>query len=312
MHADEPDTDTSLVHRLVAAQFPRWAGLAVKPVDSHGTSHVMYRLGERMVVRLPRTAGAAEDIERECTWLPRLAPSLPVPVPVPLGRGEPGDGYPFPWAVYRWLDGEVPAAGRIPDPGRLARDLGGFVTALRRIDPAGGPASYRSETLAARDAATRTAIAGLRIPADADAEPAALTAAWEAALRAPEWPGPPVWIHADLQPGNLLLSGDRLGAVIDFGCMGLGDPAVDLLPAWYVLPAGARDAFRAAATVDDAAWARGRGWALSVALLELNYYRDTNPSMTATARRVVHEVLAAPRQGTRPTPDRPWPGGSGR
>ncbi|MFK0256441.1 aminoglycoside phosphotransferase family protein [Streptomyces sp. NPDC090445] len=312
MHTDEPDTDPSLVHRLIAAQFPRWAGLPVKPVDSHGTSHVMYRLGERMVVRLPRTAGAAEDIERERTWLPRLAPSLPVPVPVPLGRGEPAGGYPFPWAVYSWLDGEVPAVGRIPDPGRLARDLGGFVTALRRIDPAGGPASYRSETLAARDAVTRTAIAGLRTPADTDADPAAVTAAWEAALRAPEWPGPPVWIHADLQPGNLLLSGDRLGAVIDFGCMGLGDPAVDLLPAWYVLPAGARDAFRAAAAVDDAAWERGRGWALSVALLELNYYRDTNPSMTATARRVVREVLADPGQRSRPTPVRPLPGGSGR
>ncbi|MEU2392324.1 aminoglycoside phosphotransferase family protein [Streptomyces sp. NPDC007369] len=298
MHTDEPDTGPPLVRRLIAAQFPRWAGLPVKPVAAHGTSHVMYRLGERMVVRLPRTAGAAEDIERECTWLPRLAPSLPVPVPVPLGRGAPGGGYPFPWAVYRWLDGEVPAAGRIAGPRTLARDLGGFVTALRRTDPAGGPASYRSEPLAARDSATRAAIAGLRAPsdapsdADAGAGPAALTAAWEAALRAPEWPGPPVWIHADLQPGNLLLAGGRLGAVIDFGCAGLGDPAVDLLPAWYVLPAGARDAFRAAADADDAAWARGRGWALSVALLEMNYYRGTNPSMAATARRVVREVLA--------------------
>ncbi|MFD0265041.1 aminoglycoside phosphotransferase family protein [Streptomyces sp. NPDC127106] len=294
MHTDEPDTGPSLVHRLIAQQFPRWAGLPVEPVDRHGTSHVMYRLGERMVVRLPRTAGAAEDIERECTWLPRLAPSLPVPVPVPLGQGAPGEGYPFPWAVYRWLDGEVPAAGAIAEPTALARDLGGFVTALRRIDPAGGFASYRSETLAARDAATRAAIAGLRTPADVDAGRAAVTAAWEAALRAPQWPGPPVWIHADLQPGNLLLAGDRLGAVIDFGCTGLGDPAVDLLPAWYVLPAGTRDAFRAAADVDDATWARGRGWALSVALLELNYYRETNPTMTATARRVVHEVLADP------------------
>ncbi|MFD8410229.1 aminoglycoside phosphotransferase family protein [Streptomyces sp. NPDC059650] len=295
MHADEPDTDGPLVHRLIAAQFPQWAGLPVAPVDRHGTTHAMYRLGERMVVRLPRTAGAVDDIERECTWLPRLAPSLPVPVPVPLGRGVPGEGYPFPWAVYSWLDGEVPAAGRTAGPGRLARDLGGFVAALRLIDTAGGPASYRSETLAARDAAVRDAIAGLRTPADVDADPAEVTAAWEAALRAPHWPHPPVWIHADLQPGNLLLAGDRLGGVIDFGCAGLGDPAVDLLPAWYVLPAGARDAFRAAADADDAAWARGRGWALSVALLELVYYRDTNPVMTATARHVVREVLADPR-----------------
>ncbi|MFD7631111.1 aminoglycoside phosphotransferase family protein [Streptomyces sp. NPDC059851] len=304
MHPDEPDTDVPLVHRLIAAQFPRWAGLPVKPVDAHGTSHVMYRLGDAMVVRLPRTAGAAEDIEREHTWMPRLAPSLPVPVPVPLAKGVPGEGLPFPWAVYRWLDGEAPTVGRIAGPDRLARDLGRFVTALRRIDPAGAPASYRSETLAARDAATRAAIAGLRTPADVDADPAAVTAAWEAALRAPEWPGPPVWIHADLQPGNLLLSGDRLGAVIDFGCTGLGDPAVDLLAAWYVLPAGARDAFRAAAGLDDAAWARGRGWALSVALLELNYYRETNPAMTAKARHVVEELLADPTPVDPPGRDR--------
>lgn len=288
LHADEPDIDTALVHRLVAAQFPRWAGLPVERVGSAGTSNAMYRLGEDMVVRLPRTAGASGDVEKEHTWLPGLAPRLPVAVPVPLVKGRPAEGYPWAWSVFRWLDGETPTPGGITEPGLLAADLAEFVTALHRIDAAGGPPSYRGEPLAARDAAVRAALAELRATVDTGAA----AAVWDAALRARPWPGPAVWIHADLQPGNLLLSRGRLGAVIDFGCLGLGDPAVDLIVAWYVLPGNARNAFRAATRADDAAWTRGRGWALSIALLEAAYYRDTNPVMARIARHVVREVLA--------------------
>ncbi|MFD4946560.1 aminoglycoside phosphotransferase family protein [Streptomyces sp. NPDC058239] len=287
MHADEPDIDVALVHRLIAGQFPQWAGPAVEPVASAGTSNAMYRLGEDMVVRLPRIAGAARDVEKEHRWLPRLAPLLPAPIPVPLGRGMPAAGYPWHWSVYRWLEGGNPAVGHIADPGSLAADLAEFITALHRIDPTDGPPSYRSEPLGARDVATRAAIRELRRVVDAEAA----VAAWEAALRAPERTGPAVWIHADLQPGNLLITDGRLSAVIDFGCLGLGDPAVDLIAAWYLLPADARGIFRTALNADDAAWARGRGWALSTALGELRHYRDMNPPMAAIARHVIHEVL---------------------
>jgi aminoglycoside phosphotransferase (APT) family kinase protein len=289
MHADELDIDEALVRRMVAAQFPQWADLPVELVDSAGTSNAMYRLGADLVVRIPRIPGAAEDIGKEHAWLPRLAPGLPVAVPAPVGLGGPVEGCPWPWSVLRWLDGSNPEAGHSPQPGLLARDLASFTTALHRADPTGGPASYRSESLSDRDGAIRRALAALAdiIPVEA------ATSAWEAALRAPAHSGPPVWIHADLQPGNLLVDGPgRLSAVIDFGCAGLGDPAVDLLPAWYVLPPAARDAFRAAVGADDAAWARGTGWALSVALRELDYYRETNPRMVRTARYVVGEVLA--------------------
>lgn len=287
MHADEVDIDVSLVRRLIAAQFPQWADLPVERIESAGTANAMFRLGGAMAVRLPRIEGAAGDVEKEHRWLPRLAPSLPVAVPVPLVKGMPDEDYPWPWAVYRWLDGETPAVGRIAEPGPLAKDLAEFVAALRRIDPADGPTSYRSEPLAARDVTTRAAIEELRSVVD----PGAATAAWEAALGAPAWPGPAVWIHADLQPGNVLLADGRLSAVIDFGCLGLGDPAVDLITAWYVLPAEARGVFRSALERDDAAWERGRGWALSIALDELRYYRDTNPVMASIARRVIHAVL---------------------
>ncbi|MFE5585090.1 aminoglycoside phosphotransferase family protein [Kitasatospora sp. NPDC056531] len=290
MHADELDIDEALVRRMVAAQFPQWADLPVELVDSAGTSNAMYRLGADLVVRIPRIPGAAEDIGKEHAWLPRLALGLPVAVPAPVGLGEPADGCPWPWSVLRWLEGANPVAGRVAEPALLSADLASFVTAMYRVDPVGGPASYRSETLAARDGAVRRALAALTDVVDTEA----VTSLWDLALRAPDHPGPPVWIHADLQPGNLLVDGaGRLSAVIDFGCVGLGDPAVDLLPVWYVLPASVRDAFRTAVGADAAAWARGRGWALSVALMELDYYRETNLRMARTARYVIGELLAA-------------------
>ncbi|WP_258052683.1 aminoglycoside phosphotransferase family protein [Streptomyces sp. Ru73] len=286
----------ALVRRLLAARFPRWAELSVAPVGTAGTSNAVYRLGPDMAVRLPRAAGAAADVVKEHRWLPLLAPRLPVAVPVPLALGTPAEGFPWHWAVHRWLPGANPPVGRAAGPGRagavpdarlLAADLAEFVTALHRIDPADGPASYRSEPLAARDATTRGALEVLRDSVD----PMAATAVWDAALRAPGPAGPAVWIHADLQPGNVLVDGGRLSAVIDFGCLGLGDPAVDLIAAWYLLPAGAREAFRAAVGADDAAWARGRGWALSIALLELRSYRESHPVMAAIARHVLGELL---------------------
>lgn len=289
IHADEVDIDASLVRRLLDAQFPQWADLPVTRVESAGTSNAMYRLGEDMVVRLPRVAGAADDVAKEHRWLPRLAAPLPIAIPVPLGRGTPAEGYPWPWSVYRWLDGETPVIGRrIAEPDLLARQLAYFVRALQCIDPTGGPVAYRGEPLATRDAATRDAMVQLREIVDIGAA----TAIWDAALGAPVWPGPPVWIHADLQPGNLLIVRGQLGAVIDFGCAGVGDPAVDLIAAWYLLPAGARRVFRDALGADDAAWARGRGWALSIALMELDYYRDRNLRMATIARHVIDELLA--------------------
>ncbi|MEU9951106.1 aminoglycoside phosphotransferase family protein [Streptomyces sp. NPDC047939] len=292
MHADEPETDDALVRRLITAQFPHWSGLRVERVGAAGTANAMYRLGADLVVRLPRTAGSADDTAKEQHWLPRLASSLPVAIPAPLGAGVPGEGYPHPWSVYGWLDGSCPAVGDTAEAVPLARDLARFVTALHCVDPTGGPPSYRSEPLAARDTAVREALADLTTEIDT----AAAAEIWQTALRAPAPAGPPVWIHADLQPGNMLTADGRLTAVIDFGCLGLGDAAVDLIAAWYVLPAAARDTFRTAVEADDAAWARGIGWALSIALMELQHYRETNAFMADTARHVIAEILADQRQ----------------
>lgn len=291
MHADEVETDVALVRRLLARQFPRWAGLPVRPVPSAGTDNALYRLGEDMAVRLPRIGWAVDAVAREQRWLPWLAPHLPLPVPEPLGAGLPDAGYPWPWSVYRWLPGEEAQVDRIRDLEETALSLAEFVTALHRVegtDRAPGGRTGRGAPLATRDAATRSAIAAL----DGEVDTGVVTAAWEEALAAPVWDHPGVWVHGDLTPGNLLLVDGRLSAVIDFGALNVGDPAVDLLVAWNLFTGESRARYRAALEVDDATWARGRGWALSVALIALPYYRDTNPVITAMSRRVIAEVLA--------------------
>ncbi|GHB45326.1 phosphotransferase [Streptomyces viridiviolaceus] len=290
-HRGRHPVDEELVRRLIAGRFPRWAGLTVERFPSGGTVNAMYRLGDGMVVRLPLVEGGAKDVATELEWLPRLAPLLPTAVPEVLGAGEPAEGYPWPWSVYRWLGGENPEAGALSDPVPLAGDLAGFVAAMRSVTLPGAPDAYRGGPLASLDASTRAAIEELRGIPQEGVDCDAAVAAWEDALRAPDWDGPPVWLHADLMPGNLLVDGGRLASVIDFGCMGVGDPACDLFPAWNLLPAGARQVFRALLDVDDATWRRGRGRTLSQALIALPYYRRTNPAMAHNARHVIRAVL---------------------
>ncbi|GAA3549866.1 aminoglycoside phosphotransferase family protein [Kribbella ginsengisoli] len=317
MHANEALIDDELVLRLVAGQFPRWSGLAVAEIPSSGTVNAMYRLGDSLTVRLPRIAGGVPDIEKEFEWLPRLAPLLPVRIPTPVALGEPADGYPWPWLVQEWIPGSIAVAGEVREPVGLAEDLAGFVRAMRSIDAparAGGegtagpsrasaagtdvpdglggegieaPAAYRGGPLSSQDEETRKALVQLEGWIDTGTA----LAAWESALAAPA--SSPCWVHADLMPSNLLVTdGGRLAAVIDFATAGVGDPACDLIPAWNLLPAAGREVYREALGVDADAWVRGRGRALSMALIQLPYYRDTNPGIAANAQHVINEVLA--------------------
>jgi aminoglycoside phosphotransferase (APT) family kinase protein len=288
MHDDEVPTDVGLVRRLLAEQFPAWAELPLERFRSTGTAFAVYRLGPELAVRLPRIGSAVDQVRRDAEWLPLVRPHLPVAVPEPVAVGEPGCGYPWPWAVHRWVPGSNPVPGAVADPVGLAADLAGLVTAVRRIDLAGGRAARRGFPLATQDEAARRAVDAL----GSQVEAPAVLAAWDEALDAPVWTGPPTWFHGDLSPGNLLCRDDRLAAVIDFGSLGVGDPAVDLIVAWNLLPASARPGFRDAVDVDDATWARGRGWALSIALIQLPYYEHTNPGLTVVARRTMAEVLA--------------------
>lgn len=271
--AAPPVIDAALVRKLVAAQFPRWAGLPVTPVRDGGHDNRTFHLGDAMAVRLPSAAGYAPAVEKEQTWLPVLAPQLPLPVPSPIAEGKPAEGYPFRWSVNQWIEGETASAERIGDLREFAADLAAFLTALQRIDAAGGPLAgahsfFRGASLTTYDDETRRAIEALagRIPAEA------ASAVWETALRA-TWDGPPVWFHGDVAYGNLLVRGGRLAAVIDFGTSGVGDPACDLSIAWTLLSGESREIFReamyAGGRVDSATWARGRGWTLWKALITL-------------------------------------------
>jgi aminoglycoside phosphotransferase (APT) family kinase protein len=286
MHADQVDSDAALVRRLLAAQLPQWADLSIERVASSGTDNAMYRLGADLVVRVPLIHWAAGQVEKECAWLPKLAPDLPLAVPEPLAMGEPAEGYPWRWAVYRWIEGEIARPGCITDLRQAAIDLAEFIVALRALDPAGAPVSQRGVPLVTKDDEIRGAIHEMRHEFDAGA----MTAVWEAAIAAPPWDGPAVWVHGDVKDANLLVRDGRLRAVIDFSCLGLGEPANDLDVAWDLFSGESRDAFRAALGVDDATWARGRGWAL-LAIYGIPYYEHTNPGLVARARRVLNAIL---------------------
>jgi aminoglycoside phosphotransferase (APT) family kinase protein len=291
MHADEIATDTALVGRLVGDQFPQWADLPLAPVASSGTDNAIYRLGTDMCVRVPHRPSAAKLIEKECTWLPRLAP-LPLAIPTILGLGEPVEDYPWPWSIISWIDGENATMDRIANPVQAANDLADFLIALQSIDQTGGPPSgpqnhNRGVPLAQLDQRTRAAIANLPNLIDAGAA----SALWQSALDAPAWSKPPVWVHGDLQSGNLLAKRGRLSAVIDFGLLGVGDPACDLTVAWMFLPGDVRPEFRSKLAVDDATWSRGKGWALYAAVIAWDYYRDRNPVLTGMCRHAIQQLM---------------------
>lgn len=288
IHADEVDIDAPLVRRLLAAQFPQWADLPIRAVRSTGTVNAIYRLGDHLCVRLPRVQRWVHDLDKEWHWLPKLAPRLPLRVPRSVGKGHPASSYPFTWAIYGWIDGQPYSDELVDDERQAARDLAQFVAELRRIDPVVGAPRGGRKPLRELDAVTREAIESARGVIDGDAA----TAAWERALIAPAWKGTPAWIHTDLLRPNLLVHGGRLRAVIDFGGIGVGDPAADVIAAWSVFSHTGRGTFRDALAVDDGTWERARGFALHQAAMIIPYYGETNPGFVALAKRTVEEVLA--------------------
>jgi aminoglycoside phosphotransferase (APT) family kinase protein len=291
-----------LVSKLVASQFPQWAHLPVREVDLDGWDNTTFRLGDELSVRLPSADGYVPQVEKEHRWLPVLAPQLPRAIPRPVAKGVPGPEFPRPWSIYGWLPGQVATVERIADPTGFARDLADFLAALYAVDPSGGrPAGahsfFRGGPLSTYDADARAAISAL----DGEIDAAASTAAWEAALAA-RWDSPPVWVHGDVTAANLLVVDGRLSAVIDFGCCAVGDPACDVAIAWTFFQGDSRDAFRERLCVNDATWARGRGWALWKAAITLASARRTDPGAAdraaarfgwrVGARAVIDEVLA--------------------
>lgn len=286
MHEGEIDIDVALVKRLLTQQFPHLAENSITIVRSTGTVNAIYRIGDKFCIRLPRRETWADSIDNEWTWLPKLAPHISLNIPKPFARGMPTNWYPHPWAIYHWIEGSPYQDDLISDEYQVAYDLVNFILELRSIDMLGAPRGGRCP-LVELDTATRSAIESARGVIDTEA----VSPAWTRSLESPPWDGKPVWIHGDLLKSNLLIQGGRLYAVIDFGGVGIGDPAADVVPAWSVLNKVGRETFRQALDVDDDTWSRARGYALHQALMIIPYYTETNPEFVIVAKRTVEEIL---------------------
>lgn len=293
MHAEQVPVEEADVRRLLAAQAPQWSALAVRRVPEFGTDHALFGVGTDLVARMPiRPDGGAQAVW-EAEWLPRLQAGVSPALSVPVLVGRPDEAYPLRWSVHPWLPGRAPTRAELDTP-ELARQLARFVTELQRCDPAGaGLTGSRGQPLqgvagADRDAATRAALHRVGDLVDA----AAAEAVWQDGVDAPAWAGPGVWFHGDLQPGNVLLSHGRLSAVLDWGCPGVGDPACELAVAWNTFGPRARAVLRDQLDVDEATWCRGRAWAVSIAAMEVDYYRLSVPAFRDRSVRAIEQVLA--------------------
>ena len=289
--AESVHIDTALAQQLVSNQFPEWADLPITMILPGGWDNHSFRLGSTMLVRLPSAARYAAKIFKEQLWLPWLSPKLPLPIPKPIALGKPGFGYPWHWAVYAWLEGEVASAAQITSTSTFARNLANFLRALQAINATKGPKFgehnfWRGGPLAVYHAQTVQALTALQHKINT----AVVTAIWDAALTS-AWQLAPVWVHGDISADNLLVQHGKLNAVIDFGGLAVGDPACDLAIAWNFFDSTARSAFRAALELDAATWQRGRGWALWKALIICAALPGTNPQTLPLANRCLAALI---------------------
>jgi aminoglycoside phosphotransferase (APT) family kinase protein len=280
--------DEGLIRGLVSDQFPQWRSLPIRAMERAGNDHRMFRLGDGLLVRLPSAARSLPQVEKEQAWLPRLAPQLPLPIPAVRGVGQPSELFPGPWSIYAWLDGEPGSSASIADPVRFAAQLAAFCVALRSIDPAGAPppglhSAFRGGPLEHWDEEMQHLF--LRVEGR---ERDRARAIWRDALDA-AFTGPPVWFHGDVSVNNMLFRDGVLCGVLDFGCAGVGDPSCDTAIIWTHLSGAPRDAFRKELAVDEATWARGRGWALWKGLIMIT---NKPPGQAELARHVLDELFA--------------------
>lgn len=261
------EINLSLVIKLIKQQFPQWSHLAISPVDQGGIDNRTFRLGNELLIRLPSAEVYAAQVEKEQQWLPILAPHLSTTIPTPVAQGSPSKDYPWSWSIYRWIRGESANLVELNplDQHGIAKQLANFLKELHQISiqnapPAGAHNYYRGAHPCVYDKETRLSISTL----SSDRADKA-TDIWEKALNS-QWNKNPVWIHGDFASGNILLKEKRLTAIIDFGCMGIGDPACDLTIAWTFLDKKSREIFKSHLNIDKNTWERARGWALWKAL----------------------------------------------
>lgn len=294
IHDDEVVADVDVVRRLLAGQRPELAGLDVIGVGG-GTDNTMYRIGEDLLIRMPRTPETAESLRKELRWLPVLGAQLTWEIPTPVYEGSPTAEYPLPWAIYRWIEGEPASTDAVLDWACYGRDLAAFVTELHAIDlggtTRGGQLSgYRGGLLTPHDGWVRECLDEIRT-LEVDLEIDRLQRCWDEALGLPPPVAPHGWLHGDLKPSNVLLRDGRIRAVIDFGGLSIGFPDAEHAPTWD-LPWEARDAYRRELQIDELTWLRARAWALMIAASGVPYYWQTYPEFAAECIRRLRAVAA--------------------
>lgn len=279
-----------LVARLINEQFPAWSDLEIRPVKFSGNDNRTFHLGEHMSVRLPSAAAYAPQVEKEQRWLPILSKELTLPIQIPLAKGKSNEEYPLPWSINKWVEGETLTYQNIKDLNQFARDLGAFLIELQSIDASGGPLAgehnfYRGGSLAVYDEESRHAIEHNKDIFNEDL----LREIWELALDS-KWNSKPVWVHGDIAPGNLLVKDGKLCAVIDFGILGVGDPACDAAMAWTFFNGDSRKVFKDILQMDEETWNRARGWALWKALITYNGNRYSNPKVARESLNIINLI----------------------
>ncbi|NHN55672.1 aminoglycoside phosphotransferase family protein [Calidifontibacter sp. DB0510] len=296
MHDNEERATVEIVRGLIADQFPTYADRPVTLVPQEGTDHVLFRVGEELLARLPKIEGAVGQAEVDAQWMPRLAPHLPCKVPQTVALGRPGEGYPWPWSLVTWIDGDTLGADEGADPA-VAEELAAFARALHRIDTTGAPRKQpgeRGSHIADLADVGHRAIATLTAFGDNGFDLEAAAHLWQRIVTTPRWDGEPSWVHGDLMPGNLIVRDGHLAGVIDFLRLGVGDPAPDAGAAWWTFTGTARAAYKKALGFDHATLLRGAGWALLPALTGLDYYRERWPAFAESAQGTIRELLADP------------------
>lgn len=287
MHNDEVRIDDQLVTELLTSQFSKWSNLSLSRVSPDGTDHVMFKLGEDMVVRLPRILSASKNLKRESDCLKQLSGKVSMPIPKLIALGKPDKHYPFYWSIGTFLKGNNLSTHVDIDLFCATESLACFVNELHDVDTSLGvksrrgvhPKNYSDEVMAS--------IEQLRDCYDISR----LKKYWQSIMDTPDWCGPPKWIHGDLHPGNLLVLDKKISAIIDFGLAGIGDPACDLMVAWTLLDTKARAVFKTTVQIDEDSWMRAKGWAFYLGVMGYPYYKLSNPVFAAIAKRSLDEVL---------------------
>ncbi|WP_283750386.1 aminoglycoside phosphotransferase family protein [Bacillus cereus] len=283
--------NVSLVEKLIQEQLPEWAHLEVKPVKLSGHDNRTFHLGDQMSVRLPSAAAYAPQVEKENKWLPILSKELSLPISAPIAKGNPSEEYPWSWSINKWIEGETVTKENVRDLKGFATDLGSFLVELQSIDTSNGPVAgahnfYRGGLISVYDEEARVAIVNNKDVFDETL----LKHLWDLALRS-TWNRKPVWVHGDVAPGNLLVKDGKLCAVIDFGILGVGDPACDAAMAWTFFDKNSRKILKKVLRMDEETWNRARGWALWKALITYDANKNSNKRVAEESYRVIQVIV---------------------